>query len=280
MWQLSRRATKGTSIITIAIVVRNTLLRTGLEQLLARVVPDVTLQGFGYADLERVAPTAFPPDVLLLSIASPERLGSLVAASIKVFTPKRIIVMAEGFPDPGSIETLPLQVVGYIDKSSAPDVFINGVRRVLDGHTCFPWPVTGRVGIVSDRTSVVAARIPIRPPAQPISVTLPADASAVYTFPTAASRQPEAADIAVPNEACKLGLTPRQYAVLVLLSRGLSLKAVARELDISLGTAKAHTEAMYQRLGAHNRNEAVYIAHQKGARLLNETSPQEGQAYA
>ncbi|NLZ10283.1 MAG: response regulator transcription factor [Alcaligenaceae bacterium] len=55
---------------------------------------------------------------------------------------------------------------------------------------------------------------------------------------------------------------------------------MARELDISLGTAKAHTEAMYQRLGAHNRNEAVYIAHQKGARLLNETGPQEGQAYA
>lgn len=55
---------------------------------------------------------------------------------------------------------------------------------------------------------------------------------------------------------------------------------MARELDISLGTAKAHTEAMYQRLGAHNRNEAVYIAHQKGARLLNDTGPQEGQAYA
>ncbi|MFA5596792.1 MAG: LuxR C-terminal-related transcriptional regulator [Pusillimonas sp.] len=68
-------------------------------------------------------------------------------------------------------------------------------------------------------------------------------------------------------------MTPRQYEVLVLLSKGLSLKAVARSLNISLGTAKAHTEAMYQRLGAHNRNEAVYMAHQKGALLAWEPDP-------
>jgi hypothetical protein len=35
----------------------------------------------------------------MLSIASPERLVSLVSASLKAFAPKRIILMAEGPPD-------------------------------------------------------------------------------------------------------------------------------------------------------------------------------------
>lgn len=64
-----------------------------------------------------------------------------------------------------------------------------------------------------------------------------------------------------------LGLTPRQYEVLVLLSKGYPIKTVGRVMNISAATAKAHTEALYQRLDVNSRNAAVYKAIQRGATL-------------
>src|SRR3546814_9670793 len=57
-------------------------------------------------------------------------------------------------------------------------------------------------------------------------------------------------------ESEMLGLTPRQYEVLVLLARGYPMKTVGRYLNISVATAKAHTETLYQRLDVHNRNRS------------------------
>jgi DNA-binding NarL/FixJ family response regulator len=55
-------------------------------------------------------------------------------------------------------------------------------------------------------------------------------------------------------------LTPRQNEVLVLLSRGLSNKEIAQELNIAEGTTKIHTTALLRTLGAKNRTEAAFLA--------------------
>jgi DNA-binding NarL/FixJ family response regulator len=49
------------------------------------------------------------------------------------------------------------------------------------------------------------------------------------------------------------GLTPREYQVAVLVSRGMSNKEVARELGVSDGTVKLHVHNIFQKLGARNR---------------------------
>lgn len=49
------------------------------------------------------------------------------------------------------------------------------------------------------------------------------------------------------------GLTPREYQVALLVSRGLSNKEVARELGVSDGTVKLHVHNIFQKLGARNR---------------------------
>nr|WP_242697499.1 LuxR C-terminal-related transcriptional regulator [Bordetella petrii] len=69
------------------------------------------------------------------------------------------------------------------------------------------------------------------------------------------------------QEGQALGLTPRQYEVLVLLARGYTLKAIGRDLNIAVTTAKVHAETVYQRLHVHNRTEAVYAAISRGATL-------------
>nr|WP_294512089.1 EAL domain-containing protein [uncultured Rhodopila sp.] len=66
--------------------------------------------------------------------------------------------------------------------------------------------------------------------------------------PIAAFEQPEADTVR---------LSPRQTDVMRLLAEGRSVKAIARELNLGVGTVKAHLSMAYTALGAHNRAEAI-----------------------
>lgn len=52
-------------------------------------------------------------------------------------------------------------------------------------------------------------------------------------------------------------LTPREREILTLLGEGLSNKAMARRLGISVHTVKFHLEALFTKLDATSRAEAV-----------------------
>jgi DNA-binding NarL/FixJ family response regulator len=69
------------------------------------------------------------------------------------------------------------------------------------------------------------------------------------------------------EEAQILGLTPRQYEVLVLLARGHPLKVISREMNISVPTVKSHAQALYKQLKVGGKGAAVFAARQQGARL-------------
>jgi DNA-binding CsgD family transcriptional regulator len=59
-----------------------------------------------------------------------------------------------------------------------------------------------------------------------------------------------------PAEEAPL-LTPREREILTLLGEGLSNKAMARRLGISVHTVKFHLEALFTKLDATSRAEAV-----------------------
>jgi DNA-binding CsgD family transcriptional regulator len=52
-------------------------------------------------------------------------------------------------------------------------------------------------------------------------------------------------------------LTPRELEVLATLAEGMTNKAIARRLNISLHTVKFHVESLFRKLGARTRTEAV-----------------------
>ena len=52
-------------------------------------------------------------------------------------------------------------------------------------------------------------------------------------------------------------LTPREIEVLAAMSDGASNKVIARQLGISLHTVKFYVEAVFRKLDAHSRAEAV-----------------------
>lgn len=63
-------------------------------------------------------------------------------------------------------------------------------------------------------------------------------------------------------------LSARETQVVGLLVEGASNKLIARELDISVHTAKFHVTAVLDKLGARNRADAVAIALREGLVVL------------
>ncbi len=79
-------------------------------------------------------------------------------------------------------------------------------------------------------------------------------------------RWPEAMDSgfgAVRESEGHALLTPRELEVLAALAEGMTNKAIARRLDISLHTVKFHVESLFRKLGARTRTEAVAKASER-----------------
>ncbi|PLP98323.1 helix-turn-helix transcriptional regulator [Cupriavidus pauculus] len=94
------------------------------------------------------------------------------------------------------------------------------------------------------------------------------DAAIVLPMPISAL-PPGTAQPKFATEAQLLSLTQRQYDVLVLLSKGMSIKLISRRLHISVPTVKSHTLQIYRRLAANNKTEAVFVARERGALLTS-----------
>lgn len=72
-----------------------------------------------------------------------------------------------------------------------------------------------------------------------------------------------------PGETVETGpapaaLTHRELAVLRLLARGAETAEIARELGISATTVRNHVQHLLDKLGAHNRLQAVSVARRHG----------------
>lgn len=67
-------------------------------------------------------------------------------------------------------------------------------------------------------------------------------------------------DAAADKPGKKPALTERQMEVLNLLAQGRTNKDIARILNISDTTVKSHTTAIFRKLGAENRTQAVHLA--------------------
>jgi DNA-binding CsgD family transcriptional regulator len=81
----------------------------------------------------------------------------------------------------------------------------------------------------------------------------------------------EAATVAIisrdPRNAAEphgFDLTPRELDVLALLAEGASNKAIARQLGISVHTAKFHVGSLLDKLDATGRTDAVAHAARRG----------------
>lgn len=62
----------------------------------------------------------------------------------------------------------------------------------------------------------------------------------------------------------RASLTRRETDVLAQMVKGHSNKVIARELGIAVGTVKAHSKAVFEKLDVRTRSQAVALANQRG----------------
>lgn len=102
---------------------------------------------------------------------------------------------------------------------------------------------------LADRIVALLGRVP------GLRLAAPGEAAAVALV---ARERPKATE---PGE---IELTPRELDVLALLAEGASNKAIARQLGISVHTAKFHVGSILDKLDATGRTDAVAHAARRG----------------
>jgi DNA-binding NarL/FixJ family response regulator len=138
-----------------------------------------------------------------------------------------------------------------------PVVIVSGTDDTEDALQALGAGAMGYVPARSDVSSLVDAVTVVLtggtyvPPLQPLG----------EAAPRAAAPQ------AVTSDALDdLPITPRQRMVLRLLVEGLTNKAIARELALSVDTVKDHIAAVYKVLGVNSRTQAAMTAAQLARR--------------
>jgi DNA-binding NarL/FixJ family response regulator len=169
-------------------------------------------------------------DLVLLDLKLPGLNGLDALDALRDAAPGVPIVVLSGEDDPSIVRTaIERGAMGFIPKSSTPEVLIQALRLVLAHGVYLP----------------------------PLALGAPRAALSAG----AATPGNGAGDAALP------GITQRQMEVLRCVIRGKPNKIIARELNISEGTVKLHLSAVLRALGVHNRTEAVYAAAKLGIRL-------------
>lgn len=159
-------------------------------------------------------------DLVLLDLSMPDVNGLDGLARLRTAGPATPIIICSAQDDPDLVrDCFKLGVSGYLPKSSGSGVTRHALQLVRDG-----------------------------------GVYVPSEALAEQVVSAADAERADATGAADDGPG---GLTPRQRTVLSLLERGMSNKAIARELGIGEITVKAHVSAILRKLGVENRLQAI-----------------------
>lgn len=178
-------------------------------------------------------------DLVIFSLPSePASANAELAVARQLTQPAKMMLLCDvvdgEFPDVPLYEN----VFGYVSKAASIALLEASIKVVMAGGECFPsrtWPASRH----ADATDLAIADCD--------DMALGVEVDCV--------------------DAELLNITPRQYEVLLLLSRGYPIKTVSRMLNISVATAKTHAYKLYRALNVSNKSEAVYEALRRGATL-------------
>lgn len=169
------------------------------------------------------------PDVVIMDIDLPDGSGIDAACEIRKLDESiRILIFAAQDEERLFMESLAAGASGYCVKGVLPDVLVLAVRSVHAGAIWLQSSIGDRVG---------------------------QDYSRILT-----SERIEQCDSAKESLADPATLSERERQVLQLVVRGMTNREVARQLNISVATAKTHVRNILKRLGVSDRTKAAVKA--------------------
>lgn len=168
------------------------------------------------------------PDVILMDVRMPIMDGVTATRELAKRGVRAGVIILTTFDDEEYIfEGLSAGAKGYLLKDAELDELSRAIRTVANGDALLQPQVTARVLKEFSRLSAMAGSRP-----KPQSFTE--------------------------------HLTDRETEVLRLMASGASNQDIAERLFIGLGTVKHHVRAIFSKLGARDRVQAVLIAQDSG----------------
>jgi DNA-binding NarL/FixJ family response regulator len=159
----------------------------------------------------------------------------------------RVAIAARGAGRISALTKL-LRTLGHqvVDSGERPDVVLADQHRPEEA--LHPTVVLGGTdaeaeGILSANAGAAEIDAALRAVAHGLIVRSPAARPAGFS--------------AIQEAETRTLLTPREAQILDAIADGLTNKAIARRLGISLHTVKFHVESVFRKLGASTRTEAV-----------------------
>ncbi|GJM04564.1 MAG: DNA-binding response regulator [marine bacterium B5-7] len=210
----------------IMLVDDHDLFREGLKYLLP--VLDSSLEFFEASDFDTAQHIAGNVDIdlILLDYYIPGVVGMDALRHFRDRFETAMLVVVSGEEDPKIIRSaIEHGASGYIPKSSSRENLEKALKYVLSGQTYLP------------------------------------DS---YLQALEAEREFGASKHLSVSDGIHAQLSRRQYEVLMKVIQGKANKVIARELNISDQTVKAHLSQAFRTLGVNNRTEAVYVAAKLG----------------
>ena len=201
------------------------IFRAGLSQLLSTTGHFDFLQTGSSAAALALLEEHDDVAVILLDLGLPDMNGMDLLSQLRSRYASIPVVILSATEDPATvIEAINRGAMAYLSKASEEAELCHALERVLQGNTYIPPSIVER--FAACQTAVPALK---SPPALGPS----------------------------PQE---LGLTERQLEVLMCLVQGLPNKLIARKLDVTESTVKAHSTSIFRALNVSNRTQAVLAA--------------------
>ena len=220
------------------------LLREALARLIAEIgSPVEMLEADSLRGAEDLLVAHRDLALIILDVVLPDATGIEAVDRVLRARPDVPLLVVSAKDDPATARAvLDSGARGFISKRSPTRVLAEAIRLVLVGETYLPPEVLGTA-----------------PPVEPDE--------------GAPSGDPDA-----PNSTARtaLGLTPRQFHVLTLLTQGPRNKLICRTLRLAERTVKAHTATIYRSLKVVNRTQAIYAASRLGIARPTATTMTEG----
>jgi DNA-binding NarL/FixJ family response regulator len=214
---------KADSVIAVAIIEDNRLVREGITALLNRFadMQVVAAESTGHEAILRRA----NPQVILLDLGLENGDSLRVARSVKEGFPDTRVIVMDLLPDEEDIKAfVSVGVSGFVMKDATLDELVHTIRSVVAGIDVLPLEVVGRLFTEIAREAASAGELEILD---------------------------------------SVRMTSREREVIDLIAEGLSNKAIAKRLHISTHTVKSHLRNIMEKLNLHTRLELAVYAHER-----------------
>jgi DNA-binding NarL/FixJ family response regulator len=212
--------------LRIVVADDHALVRGGLALMVKIIDKNVTIvETSDFAETLACLAGDEPVDLLLSDLLMPGMNGAAGIRKICHGWPDVPVIVVSVKDDIAAIrESLEAGAMGYIPKTSSPEITISAIKLVLSGGVYVPPDVLRLTRSMGKRGQ------------EPDELIEPGTEG---------------------GKSGHMSLTPRQMEVLELMALGKSNKAIASRLGLTPGTVKMHTSRIFRSLNVENRTEAV-----------------------